>query len=63
MPALTLTVPRIAEALEAQEPAFNAGYAEGTAVALLLHDLGDRKPRLLPIERAQREEDPCPRSP
>ena len=31
-------------------------------MALLLHDLGDRKPRLLPIERARREEDPWPGS-
>ena len=58
----TVTVRRIAEAPAAREPAFNAGYAEGTAVALLLHDLGDRKPRLLPIERAQQEEDPWPGS-
>ncbi len=59
---LTLTARRIAEAPAAREPALNAGCAEGAAVALLLHDLGDRKPRLLPIECAQREEDPWPGS-
>ena len=62
MVGLTVTARRIAEALAAREPVLQAGCAEGTAVPLLLHDLGDRKPRLLPIERARREEYPWPGS-
>ena len=62
MVGLTVTAHRIAEALAARELALQAGCAEGTAVPLLLHDLGDRKPRLLLIGRAHREEDPWPGS-
>ena len=58
MPALTLTVPRIAEALEAREPVLRPRGGERAAVALLLHQSAEQEPRLLLIERARREGDP-----
>ena len=58
-----VTVGRIAEALAARDLALQAGCAEGTAVARLLHPSAEEKPRLLVIERAHREGNPWSGSP
>ena len=58
MAGLTLTVPRIAQALAGREPVLRPGGGERAAVALLLHQSAEQEPRLLLIERARREGDP-----
>ena len=58
MAGLLLTVPRIAQALAGREPVLRPGGGERAAVALLLHQSAEQKPRLLLIERARREGDP-----
>lgn len=56
---LTLTVPRIAEALAGRKPVIRPGGGDRAAVALLLHQsAAEEAPRLLVIERARREGDP-----
>lgn len=59
MSELSLTIPRIAQALAGREPVLRPGAGDRAAVALLLHEPADEEaPRLLLIERARREGDP-----